>query len=96
MACPVTFYHSMMYVPVPTAQVIRAHKTAGDDKEETADTKAMLQADTGYQAFRSEIAAHRIDDHMAIASRGCGWLSECDGSRIWERRENRKRRVFIR
>jgi hypothetical protein len=48
-----------------TAQVIHAHKTAGDDKEETADTKKMLQADTGYQAFRSEIAAHRIDDHMA-------------------------------
>jgi hypothetical protein len=47
-----------------TAQVIHAHKTAGDDKEETADTKAMLQADTGYQAFRSEIAAHRIDDHI--------------------------------
>ena len=50
-----------------TAQVIHAHKTAGDDKEETADTKKMLQADTGYQTFRSEIAVHRIDDHMAIA-----------------------------
>ena len=50
-----------------TAQVIRAHKTAGDDKEETADTKALLQADTGYQAFRTAVEAHRIDDHSGIA-----------------------------
>ena len=55
-----------------TAQVIHAHKHAGDDKDETADHKALLQADTEFQAFRSSIEKHRPDDHIAIARTAMG------------------------
>lgn len=55
-----------------TAQIIHAHKHADDDKDESADTKAILQANAPYQAFRASIEKHAPDDHMGIARTAMG------------------------
>ena len=50
-----------------TKQVIHAHKHADDDKDESADTKAQLQADVRFQEFRTSIEKFKSDDHVEIA-----------------------------
>ena len=55
-----------------TAQIIHAYMHADDDKDESAETKAILQANAPYQAFRASIEKHALDDHMGIARTAMG------------------------
>ena len=50
-----------------TAQIIHAHKHADDDKDLSAESKAILQANEPYQTFRASIERHAPDDHMGVA-----------------------------
>ena len=51
-----------------TQQIIHAHKHADDDKDQTADVKAQLQAHAPFQAFLTIIEAISPDDHVALAT----------------------------
>ena len=51
-----------------TQQIIHAHKHADDDKDQTADVKAQLQANAPFQAFLTIIEAIPPDDHVALAT----------------------------
>jgi hypothetical protein len=51
-----------------TQQIIHAHKHADDDKDQTADVKAQLQAHAPFQAFLTIIEAIPPDDHVALAT----------------------------
>jgi len=55
-----------------TAQIIHAHKHANDDKEDTADNKAVLQAHRPYQAFKTAVEKHRPDDYVGICATAMG------------------------
>lgn len=55
-----------------TAQIIHAHKHANDDKEDTADNKAVLQAHRPYQAFKAAVEKHRPDDYVGICATAMG------------------------
>ena len=50
-----------------TQQIIHAHKHADDDKDLSAESKAILQANEPYQTFRASIERHAPDDHMGVA-----------------------------